>query len=761
MRIWTIFFGFLGLIARSQNVPLGTWTAHLPMQNALGIAQSKDNIYGATEYGVFSVNTDNGYVEKYTKSNGLAEVPVRTIGYDTATSTLIIAYKNSNIDLIQNGKITNLPYLKTATVSGDKAVYCIFPANERAYMGLGFGLMEIDLVKKEIKETYNFNDGLGDIKVNAVWADESQIFAATSKGVYRGMISSSVNLLNFSNWEHFGSSVPQADATAITNYNGNVIAAVGSELYRFDGSNWSVIFTDPNWVTMSLNNNNGGLQIAQQKIVSNNVTDKRIGKWNGSSFTFFSTQFNIERPLQVLEDKNGVIWHADLLRGIVKDNTSFEAIVPNGPAAITSREMDYLNGTMYVTSSDIGKSWFPAGNLNGLYACTNYFWNNYTVYNTPFLDSMQDLAVVKALPSEGKLIIGAHYAGIIEFKPSDNSVLVNAFRINNSGKFRITGADLDVQGNVWLSDAYSGYPVVCRKADGTYKYFQSGYMIGALVKDILADDFGDIFIAKEAGDGGLVAFNYGADLDDLSDDRYTNLSAGAGLGGLPSNNVICMAKDQDGTIWLGTSQGIAIIPCPALVIDRQCEAEQICVDRNDGSGFCDNLLEDENINCITVDAANRKWIGTNNGLFLVSADGQKTIYKFTIENSPLLANAIRSVAINPDNGDVFIGTTSGINTFRGDAAPTSDNNNEVYVYPNPVTHDYDGPIAVKGLPNNSPVKITDAAGNLVFQTTSLGGQAVWDGKLVNGDRAASGVYLVLSVSSDKKEKVATKFVLLH
>lgn len=761
MRLIVLFLASLCLPVLAQNVPLGTWTAHLPLQNAVGIAQSRDYIYGAAEYGVYSVSIDNQFTENYTKSNGLAEVPVRSIGYDTATSTLLIAYRNSNIDLVQNGKITNIPFLKTAPVSGDKAVYCIFPANRKAYLGIGFGVMEVDLERQEIRETYNFNDGIDDIRVNALWADAGNIYAATENGVYRGPISASVNLLNFSNWEHFTSGIPVANASSITGYNGKVITAVGSTLYQYDGSTWSVLFTDANWQTFSLNNCNGGLQVAQQKIVGSDVVDKRLGRWNGSGFTFISGQFNIERPLQVLEDKNGVLWHADLFRGIVKDAGAFENIIPNGPYAVTCKEMDFLNGSMYVTSSDIENSWGPAFNRNGFYASNNYYWRNYTVFDTPWLDSMQDVSVIKAIPAEGKLIIGAHYTGIIEFDPATNAALVKAYRQNNTDKFRITGADLDAQGNVWMSDAYSPYPLVCRKADGSYKYFQSGFMNGDLVKDVVADDYGNIFIAKEAGDGGLVIFNYGQDIDDLSDDRYTTLAAGADQGNLPSNNVICLAKDLDGTIWLGTTQGIAIIPCPALVIDRQCIAEQICVDRNDGSGFCDNLLEDEIVNCIAVDAANRKWIGTNNGLYLVREDGQQTLYRFTFENSPLLSNTIRSLAINPQNGDLFIGTASGINTFRAEATSASAYNGDVFVYPNPVTADYQGLIAVKGLPDNSSVKIVDAAGSLVFQTTSLGGQAVWDGRLVNGERAASGVYVVLSVSDDKQEKAAAKFVLLH
>ena len=46
---------------------------------------------------------------KYTKVSGLAEVFVAQVGYDTATSTLVIAYTNSNIDLIKMEKLQTYP----------------------------------------------------------------------------------------------------------------------------------------------------------------------------------------------------------------------------------------------------------------------------------------------------------------------------------------------------------------------------------------------------------------------------------------------------------------------------------------------------------------------------------------------------------------------------------------------------------------------------------------------------------------------------
>jgi hypothetical protein len=57
------------------------------------------------------------------------------------------------------------------------------------------------------------------------------------------------------------------------------------------------------------------------------------------------------------------------------------------------------------------------------------------------------------------------------------------------------------------------------------------------------------------------------------------------------------------------------------------------------------------------------------------------------------------------------------------------------------------------------VKITELNGRLVYQTRALGGQAIWNGHNYKGDKAASGVYLVLVRDDSGTEKIATKIVI--
>ena len=70
------------------------------------------------------------------------------------------------------------------------------------------------------------------------------------------------------------------------------------------------------------------------------------------------------------------------------------------------------------------------------------------------------------------------------------------------------------------------------------------------------------------------------------------------------------------------------------------------------------------------------------------------------------------------------------------------------LYPNPVTPDYTGWITIAGLMDNSLVKIVDSSMNLVYQTVSEGGTAMWDGCRQGGSRVRSGVYYVLASSQD-------------
>jgi hypothetical protein len=195
-----------------------------------------------------------------------------------------------------------------------------------------------------------------------------------------------------------------------------------------------------------------------------------------------------------------------------------------------------------------------------------------------------------------------------------------------------------------------------------------------------------------------------------------------------------------------------------LFTSNACEAVLPVVQQGNYAGF---LFRDEQVRAIAVDGANRKWVGTLNGLWLVSPDGQQVISRFTETNSPLLSNIINRIAVDPASGEVFVSTFNGICSFRGTATEGSTTKDSVLVFPNPVPPGFSGTIAIRGLPQDAWVKITELDGRLVYQARALGGQAVWDGRNYKGERASSGVYLVLVADETNREKLVTKIFFIR
>jgi hypothetical protein len=192
---------------------------------------------------------------------------------------------------------------------------------------------------------------------------------------------------------------------------------------------------------------------------------------------------------------------------------------------------------------------------------------------------------------------------------------------------------------------------------------------------------------------------------------------------------------------------------------ENCDAQQILITQD---GNVQILLETETVQCIEIDGANRKWVGTvNSGVFLLSPDGTETIQHFTAENSPLLANNVVDIAINHETGEVYFGTESGVISYRGDATNFYEEMENVVVYPNPVQPDYTGDIVIDGLAQDADVKIADAAGNVVFQTTANGGRAVWNGERASGGAVSSGVYLVYISTSDGQSREVSKVAVIR
>ena len=258
--------------------------------------------------------------------------------------------------------------------------------------------------------------------------------------------------------------------------------------------------------------------------------------------------------------------------------------------------------------------------------------------------------------------------------------------------------------------------------------------------------------------GGIFVYNDNNTIEETADDQFTKLGTSIGSGNLPDKQVYCITKDIEGDIWVGTKAGVCVFYSPSSVFSGyNFDAQQIIVQEN---GFGQYLLESEIVYSIAVDKGNRKWIGTSSGVYLLSENGTEEIHHFTEKNSPLMSNTVTDITINHETGEVFFATDKGLISYRSDATEKNGDQNDVLVFPNPIREGYNGYISINGLSHNSEVKITDISGNLVFQTRTNGSTAVWNGKDVNGEKIATGVYLIFNSSISGEEENVGKMLFI-
>lgn len=752
---------------------LGTWQDYLSYNNGVKVAVSSNMVFCATSGGLFFYDTEDNGIAKFT---GLSDFGIKTLAYSRQDEMLIIAYENSNIDILKDGVVINLSDIKRKTISGDKSIHNISFRNGEAFLACGFGIVVLNLEKQEVKDTYYIGDNGDALKVFDVEFFNGQIYAATEDGILFAP-ESGVNLLDYANWTQV-ENIPNSDRdfTAIEAHEGILLANnytgenSNDEVYVFNGSGWSSFYSGSRVVSEMESNSSYLTLTAGNEVVlfDNNLT--QLGKINNYQFANETVSSISARSSTVNSD--GTIWIADFQNALVSvSGNSFESYYPMGP-------MD--NSVFYLSSDRSSNVWVTPGGRTDAWGnswmaprfqrFSGGEWTNFSKAEYPEMDGFFDVVCLAVDPfDENHFFVGSWGGGVLEFRndqfveryTNQNSPLETALPQQPNEPFvRIGGLDFDSEGNLWITNtATAQYNLHKLSPAGEWESFSMAAVIGKNIGQLEVNQYDDKWVLVPRGNNAYVVDKTGDNKRRLLVKSY--FSNGSEEIITDMNDVYSIDEDLNGAIWIGTSKGVAVYNSPSRIWSEDfLFATQPGVDL--GDGLYHPLLETETVTAIAVDGANRKWLGTEGaGVFLVSESGEEEILNFTAENSPLLSNNILSITINQKNGEVFFGTDKGLISYQGEATGGNSTYSNVYVYPNPVRETYNGPVTITGLIENTDVKITDISGNLVFKTTSLGGQAVWDGNNLNGNRVKTGVYLVFCNDENGEETHIEKILFIH
>lgn len=745
------------MMAMAQEPPIGQWREHLPYNSAIDVTAGNGKIYCATPYSLFSVNNTDNVVERFSRVTGLNETGVRAIKYDEINKKLFIAYTNSNIDIIYRNDIYNVPDIKRSVIIGDKNINNIYPLAKNYYLSTGLGVIVIDGDRYEVKDSWFIGNGGNQVKVNGFTSDGTFFYAATEEGLKKALMTAT-NLANYVNWQTVsGSNGLSAGACKnIMTVLNKVIVQKNDSLFVQTGANWTFFYTDT-WPLVSSNTTENKIQLCERQV--NGIGRIVILNADGTVFRTLANSGAVSFPRKAILFNNEP-WVADQFASLSNFGAAltYQQYILNSPQAIASGEMVIYNNTFYALSGSVNDAWNYQYNGDGIYTSKGGNWNNINRYRYNQIDSLLDYVTIAIDKRDETTWAGSYGGGLLHIKPGP---VFEIFKQNNlgstvgdPGSYRVAGLAFDKENNLWISNFGAAQQLRVRKSDGSWKNFTVPFpLFQNALSQILIDDNNYKWIVAPLGNG-LICYHHGSAIDNISDDRWRRFGSGVGSGNLPVNEVLCVAKDKSGFIWVGTTDGIGVIQCPQDVFASQgCDALLPIVPNGNFAGY---LFKGQEVRSIAVDGADRKWVATKSGVFLIGASGEKVIYQFTEDNSPLLSSDVKKITVDGKTGEVYFATAKGICSFRSTATEGGEKNENVLVFPNPVPTDFKGTIGIRGLVNNAIVKITELDGRLVYQTRALGGQAVWDGRNYKGQRISSGVYLVLVSNDGKKERMATK-----
>ena len=766
---------FINLYSFSQ-VKVGQWVDHLSYNYTNSVAKVGNTVYVSNGQGLAKYNTTDNSIEKMTKIDGLSDVGVQLVRKCDANDALIVIYSNTNIDVIKpDGSIVNVSDIKRKTITGNKTINEVYFKGTFAYIACGFGIIVFDTQKLEIKDTYYIGNSILNYKVYQVTSNDSAIFAATNVGLFYGKINA--NLSNYQNWKPFNTGICSGPFNGIVNFNGNIIANYSRKmklntnmedtLCQFNGTSWSIYPYQTNSTNKKLYDysKSNVILINDQWGVSDFNTDGTKNNYITTYNTTPQTYATINDVYYDNHNNNNQFYLADNIYGLIDAKGSYDVtkIILNSPVSNFANDISIKDGDIVLAPVNLGETY---SNIFTNKTASIYQNNEWSSLDNIIPNYIQDINCVAIDPNnKNHIAFGCMSSGIVEITSNQLTAIyteTNSVMVPNisTGNLYVTGINFDKNSNLWSLVTNSPKLIQVRKKNNTWALLDFSQTISAAtVSKVIFDKHDQAWIILARG-GGLMVYKdvIGLSAPNPSNTKLVTTSKGQGL--LPSVDIYSICEDLDGKIWVGTQKGVTIFYNPENVFTSgNWDSQQILIEQD---GHVAILLGDDKITAIAVDGANRKWIGTeSSGIYCLSPDGQTQIYHFTKDNSPLYSNSINSLVVDEITGDVFIANEIGVQSYRGSIIKGGENYNNIHAFPNPIRPGYTGSVHIKGLVDETIVKITDVAGNLIWESKSQGGQIAWNLLTNNGSRVSSGVYLINCSTANGELSGTTKLLVIN
>ena len=757
-----LLVSFLNSFSQSTNL----WGGYFSYAQISDLTESNTKIFAAAENSYFSKSITTNDLITYNTVDGLSGSTITTFYYSSTSNKTFVGYENGLINIVNEADKSVIQVVDIINKGGVppniKRINHFYEHNNKLYISCDFGIVVYDLTQNLFGDTYFIGPGGQQVSVLQTAVLDNRIYAVTLLNGLKSADLNNPNLIDFNLWTVIN---PDFWKKIATFNNEIVVLNNNNRIYRYTGTAFVEVYNlNATWVDMRAKGDYLVSCTATTATVLNEnfvpilqISSNQIEDLSGvfTAVSFLNTNFYIGTS------KNG------LVEIPLNQPNNPQIVLPNGPFFnnIFSIQTAPSGNFLWAVYGDYSEAYNP-------YPLDEYGVSKYSEgswLNIPYEDLQEAKSIVRAVinpANENQTYFSSYFSGVLKF---ENDLLTNLYNNTTTNgpeslvlpgnpnyvDIRMNGSVFDRNGNVWFTNSFINNAMKVLRSNGQWQ----SYSIATAANNALVLSYGRMVIDRNntkwfvSNREGAFGFN------ENSNPQFKKIISGDEEG-YPFTDTRAIAIDNRNQLWIGSVGGLRVLSNVSQFNSTNDLVSRPIIFVEDD--LPQELLADQFITDIAVDGANNKWIGTADaGVFLLSPNGQETLQRFTVNNSPLPSNFINDIDINSKTGEVFFATNKGMVSFKGTATKGSDNLSNVMVYPNPVRPGYTGTVKITGLLDKANVKVTDISGNLVFEQISAGGTIEWDTTAFGKYKVASGVYMIFITSEDATETKVSKVMIIR